>query len=128
MKIALANSLLFSLLILSFAAQASDYVLCDGTVLQRRFALVQFGQLADTYISAKGSLPDICAAPVAGVSDSVPNLLKNASVCGSSKEGAVYYSCQIAGENSPVIETCRYSLVDQSMSCENRTVITTIED
>lgn len=123
MKIALAAPLLLSL-----AVQASEIALCDGTVLQRRFALVQLGQIADSYISTKGSLPDICAAPVAGVSDSVPNLLKNASVCGSSKEGAVYYSCQIAGENSPVIETCRYSLVDQSMSCENRTVITTIED
>lgn len=118
--------LIIFVLLTALVAQA-DVGECEGTVLQRRFALVQFGQLVDAYVLAKGGLPDICATSVAGVSDSVPALLKDASVCGSSEEGAVYYSCQIPSNDSPVIESCRYSLADQSMSCENRTLVTTFE-
>lgn len=120
--------------LIPLSANAADVASCKGTVLQRRLALVQFGQLADAYIAAKGGLPDICLAPVAGISDAVPGLLKDTSVCGSSKEAAVYYSCEIpvgpsitgaSSENSPVVETCRYSLLNQSVSCENRSVVTT---
>ena len=113
-------------------AQAGDLALCEGTVLQRRLALVEFGQLADAYIKNKSQLPDICVAPVLGVSDAIPALLKSASVCGSSEEGFVYYSCQIPSAQSGALaegavmvsESCRYSLVDQSVRCENRSVIT----
>lgn len=80
----------------------------------------------------KGALPDICAAAVPEIMDRVPPVLKSTGVCGSSRKGSVYYSCQISPEQSgdlanesPMIETCRYSLVDQSVSCENRTVVTT---
>lgn len=107
-------------------------MLCQGSVLQRRFALVQFGQSAEAYIANKGALPDMCAATVPEILDRIPPVLKSAAVCGSSEKGSVYYSCQIPPEQSgdlanrsPVIETCRYSLVDQSVSCENRTVVTT---
>jgi hypothetical protein len=119
--------LTFFILLSVLTVQAEEIGECEGTVLQRRFALVQFGQLVDAYILAKGVLPDICATPVAGGSDSVPALLKDAFVCGSSEAGSVYYSCQISANDSPVIESCRYSLADQSMSCENRTMVTTFE-
>lgn len=117
-------------------AQAGDLALCEGTVLQRRLALVEFGQLADAYIKNKSQLPDICVAPVLGVSDAIPALLKSASVCGSSEEGFVYYSCQIPSAQSGALsegalmvsESCRYSLVDQSVRCENRSVITTFAE
>lgn len=115
-------------------AEASEIAFCKGSVLQRRFALVQFGHLVDAYITAKGSLPDICAAPPVEILSGVPDLLKGNSVCGSSREGAVHYSCQLpmaqsatSSDNSPVIESCRYSLLDQSVSCENRSVVTTFE-
>lgn len=121
--------------------QAGDFgrtreiVSCKGSVLQRRFALVQFGHLVDAYITAKGSLPDICAAPPTEILSGVPELLKDNSVCGSSREGAVHYACQLPltqsanpSDNSPVIESCRYSLLDQSVSCENRSVVTTFEN
>jgi hypothetical protein len=111
----------------ALTAQAEEIGGCKGTVLQRRFALVQFGQLADAYVRVKGALPDICATSIGGVSDSVPELLKDAAVCGSSEEGSVYYSCQIPSKDSPIIESCRYSLTDQSMSCENRIMVTTFE-
>lgn len=117
-------------------AQAGDLALCEGTVLQRRLALVEFGQLADAYIKNKSQLPDICVAPVLGVSDAIPALLKSASVCGSSEEGFVYYSCQIPSAQSGALaegavmvsESCRYSLEDQSVSCENRSVITKFDE
>ncbi len=117
---------IFALLFASII-QADEISECKGTVLQRRFALVQFGQLADGHIRAKGVLTDICTTPVAGVSDRVPDLLKGTLVCGSSEEGAVYYSCQIPSKDPPVIENCHYSLADQSVSCENRTMVTTFE-
>ncbi len=123
------------LLLVCQLALAADIALCSGTVLQRRVALVRVGQLADAYIAAKGALPDICSAPVAGVSDKIPRLLQNASTCGSSKESAVYYSCQLpVGQSdlpsgdAPVVEACRYSLIDQSVSCENRSVVTTFAE
>ncbi|MCR6650967.1 MAG: hypothetical protein NVV73_05435 [Cellvibrionaceae bacterium] len=122
-----------SIIVLLLAApwvQASDMASCNGTVLQRRLALVELGRLADAYIAVKNQLPDICAAPVTGVSDAIPNLLRGASVCGSSREGFVYYSCQIPSapaESSPVVESCRYSLANQSVSCENRSVVTTFD-
>jgi hypothetical protein len=121
----LRSALVILLFIVSLFAESGEITPCNGTVLQRRVALVQLGQLADTYILANGALPNICAVPVAGVSDSIPGWLQDASVCGSSEEGAVYYSCQIPSKASPVIERCRYSLADQSMTCENRTMVTT---
>ena len=126
-----AALIIFLLLISSFA-QAADAPLCKGSVLQRRFALVQFGKLANAYIATTGTLPDICSQSVADIANGIPDLLKGTSVCGSSKEGAVFYSCQIPpahfetpSDAGPVIESCRYSLVDQSVSCDNRSVITT---
>ncbi len=107
--------------------QADEMSACKGSVLQRRFALVQFGQVVDDHSRARGVLPDICTTPVVGVADRVPDLLKGTWVCGSSEEGAVYYSCQIPSKDPPVIENCRYSLADQSVSCENRTMVTTFE-
>jgi hypothetical protein len=128
----LKAALLIVLLLISSFVQAADTPSCKGSVLQRRFALVQFGRMADAYIATKGTLPDICSAPVAEILEGVPDLLKGASVCGSSKEGSVYYSCQMPpvqsstpSDDAPVIESCRYSLVDQSVSCENRSVMTT---
>lgn len=122
------------LLTISEFIQAADTVICQGSVLQRRFALVQFGQNADAYIASKGKLPDLCTGEEVEILDNIPALLQNAVVCGSSEKGAVYYSCQLpsdqlgeASDPSPVIETCRYSLVDQSVSCENRSVVTTFE-
>jgi hypothetical protein len=134
----LKAALLILLSLISSLAQAIDTPSCKGSVLQRRFALVQFGRMVDAYIATKGALPDICSEPVAGISDVVPDLLNGALVCGSSKEGSVYYSCQIPpvqsgaptgtpSDDAPVIESCRYSLVDQSVSCENRSVMTIIE-
>lgn len=127
--------MMFFLLLITTQAQAADLGACNGTVLQRRFALVQLGRLVDAYRMSNSALPDLCAAPVVGVSDRIPDLLKGASVCGSGKEGFVYYACQLPAapastheEESPVIETCRYSLVDQSVSCENRSVMTTFEE
>jgi hypothetical protein len=127
-------ALIFFLLSISLFVQAGDMAPCNGSVLQRRLALVQFGRLVDAHIATKGALPDICSAPVKEILDGIPDLLKGALVCGSSKEGSVHYSCQIpslkAGtpsEEVPVIESCRYSLVDQSVSCENRSVVTTFE-
>jgi|GEM_PF-2407529 len=138
MRWLLKAAFIIYLMLISLIAQASDIASCNGTVLQRRLALVQFGRMADAYIVTEGALPDICSAPVAGISDAIPDLLQGASVCGSSREGAVYYSCQISKGQSkapagsptenpaaPIIETCRYSLVDQSVSCENRSVVTT---
>ena len=125
-------ALILFLLMVSLFAQAGDIAFCEGSVLQRRFALVQFGQAADAYIANKGELPDICAAGDAEIVASIPALLKRTAVCGSSEQGVVYYYCQIPPEQSsdpsdysPVIETCRYSLVDQSVACENRSVVTT---
>ena len=122
------------LLAISEVIQAADTVICQGTVLQRRFALVQFGQNADSYVASKGELPDLCAEEGVTILDNIPALLQNAVVCGSSEKGAVYYSCQLpsdqagdASGHSPVIETCRYSLIDQSVICENRSVVTTFE-
>lgn len=114
-------------LLTTLPAQAGEIGLCKGSVLQRRLALVQLGQIVEDYVLAKGELPDICVAPVAGISDKIPDLLMGASICGSSNEGAVYYSCRIPSRDSPVIESCRYSLADQSMSCENRTMVTKFE-
>lgn len=120
------------LFFLSSLVQAADTPSCKGSVLQRRFALVQFGRMADAYIATKGSLPDICSEPVAGISDAMPEVLKGTLICGSSKESLVYYACQIPPEQfetpsdgAPVIESCRYSLVDQSVRCDNRSVMTT---
>ena len=122
------------LLSISFFVQAGDMGPCNGSVLQRRLALVQFGRLVDSHIATKDKLPDICSEPVKEISDGIPDLLKGALVCGSSKEGSVHYSCQIPSVkpgtpsvDATVIESCRYSLVDQSVSCENRSVVTTFE-
>lgn len=123
------------LFFISLLVQAGDIATCEGSVLQRRVALVQFGNFVDAHITAKGALPDICATNVTDILAGVPELLKRATVCGSSKESAVYYSCQLPPTSSggrpgqsPVIESCRYSLVDQSVSCENRSVVTTISE
>lgn len=125
-------ALIIFLLFISSFVQAADTPSCKGSVLQRRFALVQLGRMADAYIATKGSLPDICSEPVAGISDAMPELLKATLICGSSRESLVYYACQIPPEQfetpsdgAPVIESCRYSLVDQSVRCDNRSVMTT---
>ena len=126
----------FIALLLSVPAflQAAEINSCNGTVLQRRVALLQLGRLAEAYIASRGALPDICSAVVEGASDGIPNILKSTLVCGSSREGHVYYSCQLPPghsdartDQSPVVETCRYSLAEHSLSCENRSVVTTFE-
>lgn len=121
------------LLALTLSAQAAEQLSCRGSVLERRFALIQFGRLADAFVAANGQLPDICETPVEGVSDRVPEILAGSRVCGSSKEGAVHYSCELdppdaSSEVIQVIESCRYSLVDQSVSCTNRAVTATFEN
>lgn len=128
-------ALIAALFLPPFSAVAGDMTSCNGTVLQRRVALVQFGQLVDAYIATQGELPDICSAPVDGLANGIPDLLRGASICGSSNEGFVYYSCVIpvapptsSFENSPVIESCRYSLINHSVSCENRFLMTTFEE
>lgn len=130
-----ASVLILALMMTSLWVQASDITLCSGTVLQRRLALVELGRFTDAYVSNKGALPDICVTPVAEVSGAIPDLLKSASVCGSSEQGFVYYSCQmpnaraeVSDENTRVIESCRYSLANQSVSCENRSIVTTFGD
>lgn len=127
--------LIVFLLLIALFVQAGDVAACKGSVLQRRFALVQFGRLADAYIATKNDLPDICSEPAVEILAAVPDLLKGTSVCGSSKEGAVYYSCLLPkaqslapSDNSPVIESCRYSLLDQSVICENRSLVTTFDE
>jgi len=123
------------LLLVPLFSQAMEINSCNGTVLQRRVALLQLGRIVDAYVATAGALPDICAVPVVGVSDHIPQLLKSTLVCGSSKDGSVYYSCQLPpghpgtpSDHSPVIETCRYSLEEKALSCENRSVVTTFED
>lgn len=119
--------------VLAVESYAADLPACEGSVLQRRFALVQFGKVVDSYIASQGSLPDICQARVPEIINGVPNLLKHALLCGSTQEKAVHYSCLLTQQPSEqlsankIIERCNYSLENQAVSCENKSLVTVIE-
>lgn len=123
--------LLVLLSLLSSFTHAKDLAECEGSVLERRLALVQFGKTVDAYITTHGELPNICSVSVSELDNAVPLLLQNALLCGSTEEKAVYYSCVLIQENhrevSKVIERCSYSLSDQTMGCENKSLVTVIE-
>lgn len=113
---------------------ASEMPVCEGSVLERRLGLLELGKLADDFVAKHNALPDLCQQSVLGVSDSIPARISSTVVCGSSKENAIYYSCELSNqfneatrESIQVVETCRYSLSDQSLSCENRSVVTTFD-
>lgn len=107
---------------------------CEGSVLERRLALVKLGELAEAYIAAQDALPDLCQQELQAIKDALPERLKTAQVCGSSEEGMVYYSCELSttisdklGSFTQVMETCRYYFKDQSLACDNRSTVTTVE-
>lgn len=116
-------------------AEAAEITPCKGSALQRRVALLEFGKVAQGYIDGHGTLPNICQEKLPEVSERSPELLRGTLLCGSSKEGAVFYACELraapgskTATQDPVVERCRYSLSDQSLACEHQRVVTTIEE
>lgn len=110
-------------------AQAASIGPCEGSVLERRLALIAFGKLAKGYEKEHGTLPDLCKTTFVWLQDNTPKLLQGARLCGSSEEGNVYYSCSLGvqgpdSEASDTIETCQLDLSSETLACENRTLIT----
>lgn len=108
---------------------------CQGSVLERRLGLVELGELAEKYIDQHGNLPDLCAKEVKTITDAIPARIASTSVCGSSEQGIVYYTCELSttvtddkGSFTQVLETCRYYFKDQSLACDNRSTVTTVEE
>ena len=141
----LTASFLASFVVSTPAMAASDIQPCDGSVLERRLALVQFGKAVDAYLIEHEYLADMCQHKHELLTD-VPEVLRTARVCGSTDESKVHYTCLLTktkhtSQASPasktneankqnanaevlqVIEQCQYSLTDQSVSCENKSLV-----
>ncbi len=104
---------------------------CEGTVVQRRFALIQLGKIADTYIKKNGTLPNLCPNEGEFLAKNTPDVLRSALICGSSKEERIFYNCILKNETAnkgPVIESCTYALDGKPLTCENKFVATIIEE
>lgn len=131
-KLARSVAFIFSVATCSLSA-AKELSPCEGSVLQRRLALVEFGKVVDDYIAVNKVLPNLCGKHVVGISNHVPDLLSKSTICGSLDEKRVYYQCQLdllldqkAGTSAQVIEECSYLLADESLRCDNKSVVTSI--
>lgn len=127
--------LLFLISLFPLLSLGSGLVPCDGSVLERRLALAEAGELAGTYIAENGELDGFCSAYAQGGTRQASPLLDKSLTCESSEKDIVYYTCELSrsrnvadGRITLILESCSYVLDSQSISCENNAVVTTFAE
>ncbi len=127
------RSLILLGVVAPLTAFGSDIAPCEGTVLERRLALAQAGKSARAYMAQNSELPAFCRDYIETDKAQASALISDSLHCGTNRENIVYYVCELRRSRSSsdksevtlVLESCTYTLDDRTISCENKSVVTT---